>query len=339
MKIKVSTGKIPYTNFAYNGNFLLFLYTFGSLFTYFTAGRFVVEGVFLALCLVIIGLYSSLFIFIVSLAYAIFMGVTDGIAALSLSYYVLLALVVSGNIKFKQPSPTVVYICFCVGVYFLIQETLQLRLRPTGIFNSPLSASYFIACCILLLVKLRRSIGTVLIFPSIILPGSRAGFLITSLMLKQFSTRWKLAIVAFAPILISIGIYFNVRALSFHATSDSRRLNSWMKIFDQDYSSYLTLLGGQGRASLGSLGQALGTSQTVSLESSFLGLIYSYGILGIIAVMALTLIFALRKSMYWWIFFIICSVSVVMDSLAISMLLIMAISLLIDRNGAKNLTS
>ena len=330
MRVKINNMKFPFGNFVNNGNFLLLAYTFGTLLSNLPGARFVVEGLFIGICFLLIGFYQSFLILFISISYALFMSISDGIASLSLSYYILLALVVSQNIKFKAPSPNIIYLCFGVSIYFLIQHFNQSALRPSGLFNSPLAASYFVACCILLLVTQRKFIGAGLLSPIIMLPGSRAGFLVTALVIKNFNKLSKLILICLAPVIIGIGLKLNLRAISFNSTSDSRRLNSWMKLFEQDFSSFSNIFFGMGRSNLGSLGQAIGTSKTISIESSFLGLIYSYGVLGAVILFILVLAFSFRKSIYWWIFFLICMVSVIMDSLAISVLLIMSVSLLID---------
>ena len=330
MKIKINIGKIRYSNFFSDGNFLILAYTIGVIIAHFTGARFVLEAIFLVVAFILVGFYPAMTLMVISLTYALLMSLNDGIASLSLVYYFLLILVVSGNIKFQFPKAGTIYLCFAVLLYFIIIEQLESLLRPSGAFNSPLSASYFIACCILLLSAQKRFLGLGLIAPAILIPGSRAGFLISLFAMKKVSRFFKFILIFIVPILVSLAVYQNLRAVSFHATSDSRRVESWMKIFYLDYSSPINIFMGYGRSQLGSLGQALGTAQTVSVESSFIGLFFSYGTIGCVVFLMLFLSFAYRNSLYWWLFFIICSVSVVMDSLAISVIIIMSLSLLID---------
>ena len=330
MKIKCKIGRIPHSDFLNDGNFLLLVYTIGIILADVFGLRFALEGTFLAIAFILVGFYPALLLLIVSLMYAIFMSVSDAIASLSLVYYVLLALVVSGNIKFQLPKASIIYLCFSVLLYFIVIEGVRGTIRPNGAFNSPLAASYFIACCILLLSAHNRFFGMSLVMTSIVLPGSRAGFLLSLVALKKFNKFAKLALMFLSPVLLFLAIILNVRAFNYHPTSDSRRFNSWMKIFNLDDPEIIQIFMGYGRSQLGSLGQALGTHQTISVESSFLGLFYSYGIIGFIVFMMLVLFFIYRNSIYWWAFFVICSVSVIMDSLAISLIIIMSLSLLLD---------
>lgn len=330
MNIKINFGRIPYSSFLYNGDFLLLAYMFGVILAYVSGLRFIVEGIFLAITFVLVGFYPAFILLIVALMYSLFMSVSDGIASLSLVYYVLLSLTVSGNIKFKLPKVRIIYLCFGVLLYFIIVDEIRSLLRPSGAFNSPLSASYFIACCILLLSAHKRFMGVSFALPSILLPGSRAGFLLSLVAFKNFSKLVKFVLLFTSPILGLLAVSLNVRAVTLHSTSDSRRFDSWMKIFHLDDPELVQIFMGYGRSQLGSLGQALGTEQTISLESSFLGLFYSYGIIGFIVFLILVLTFAYRNSIYWWVFFIISSVSVIMDSLSISLIIVMSLSVLLD---------
>lgn len=310
---------------ARSGDVILIAYVFLSLLSLIGPYRFLLEGVFFLLALVYLGLRGSLLVGVFCVFNWLVGTNLDGLAAITVVYYfVLIKVIFKRNPGFVPPNLAVLVFCLLLHGGFLVYQNYSDVFRPAGITNSPLAAAYALAAMMLLFAYRRYHFGTAIAAAGMVLPGSRAGAaLIVMLSTVNHGLGRGLLLCAVA-IFAVLSFFLEFRFASYHATSDSRRLEGWLKVLELDIVENPF---GMGRSNLGSVANHIGTTAGTSVESSFLGLIYAYGWAGIIVLSVLLLALFLRNNLGWYIFAALCFVSVIMDSLAVSYVLMMALGL------------
>ncbi|EHZ2550976.1 TPA: hypothetical protein I7665_18310 [Vibrio vulnificus] len=225
------------------------------------------------------------------------------------------------------------YLLFFLVAFVLYTIYLDIKsglYRPVSIFSGPLALGYFLCSMAIIFMGRYKRFG----FLAVILPllsGSRS----TSLLIIPFIDKRMLKKASFfVPIALGLIFYYFqdvvdilIRSITFNASSDGGRFDSWFYFTDFEWDLH-SILFGFGRGHFGSLGHALGFSDAVVIESSVLVLFASYGfIFGSLWVFVFLLSAVLGKNkIIWLMFFVVSLFSVFHDSLGVIIFVLISFS-------------
>ncbi len=307
--------------------FILVLFLFIS---YLINSKFIFEGVSILVCFFMLTLVGKLSFIFLYLLFS-FVNVESYLANIVIIYYIVSLEFVLGRIKCIGGISFNVFLIAIVSVVIGISlfEVMQGAYRPSSIFSGPLALGYFLVSCSIILMVNNPRFGYVF-FVLPLLSGSRSSTLLLLPFLKYKGIK---KLIKFTPFLFIPLLYIGwdyidllTRSLTFNSTSDGGRFDSYSHFFSLDWS-LLSYLFGFGRVDFGSLGFALGNSQSIIIESSLLSLIASYGfIFGFLWCAIFLCGVFVKKSMIWLLFFLVSCLSVFHDSLGVILFVLMGFS-------------
>ena len=337
MKISINK-KSFYINFIFFSFFpLSFLSeTFGA--------RNILEGAMLLLLLPYLKNRSLLgLLFILTVSFVLH-GPIGFIASTSVIYYLFYAQVIGDRaIEINR------YNAFgCIFFYLFYDFILDPSnyYRRDSFLNSPLAAGYLMGG--FFIYSLMSTKFSVLISAVVggLLTGSRSFIL---LFISGVSVKWKAA-MAFAFMTIPVAIFYLskledtiyysaiTRATSSNSRSEAGRLRSYIDWINHDWAWHDVFLGA-GRQNFGSLGLRLGNENANVVESSFLTIIGSYGVFGLLLFLIITLRTLKRFDIVWIAVFLLSSITVFMDALAVVIPTLLLISTGINNKNNKKVYS
>jgi len=322
----------------------LYDYCWVFLFCILIISNFLNQRFFFEFCAIFISFFAlkRLFKFIFIFIFLIFsvVDIDSLYANASLVYYILAMDLISrrNHEKVFLKISFFILLSIIVVVYFAIVDLMSGAPRPVSLFSSPLSLGYYLSASAIVLYFNNKTF----FYFSFILPmisGSRSAFVIMLSLIKNNSFFYKMIIFFILMYIVYLlflsDIFFSVfqRSFSFHSVSDGVRFDSWGLFLGLDWS-FKSIVFGFGRHNFGSLGYYLGNVNSIVIESSLLSLIASYGLLfGAFWIIFMIFYMIKLRSFSWFIYMVVGSVSVFMDSLGVMLFILFAFSYFDNRRA------